>query len=102
MGLKEKIKGTGSSVKGQLDYLKKDSKYIKEILQSTEIIYLKTEAIAVLVRRKGNEVEFFESFDSITKEGYKMMLQEEITDPIPGLNVKLAYVYYFQNKKYIK
>jgi len=34
MGLKEKIKGTGSSVKGQLDYLKKDSKYIKEILQS--------------------------------------------------------------------
>jgi len=102
MGLKEKIKGTGSSVKDQLSYLKKDSKFIKEILQSKEVIYLKTEAIAVLVRRKGNEVEFFESLDSITQEGYKMMLQEEITDPIPGLNVNLGYVYYFQNVKFIK
>ena len=102
MGLKEKIKGTGSSVKDQLDYLKKDSKYIKELIQSKEVIYLKTEAVAVLVRKKGNEAEFFESFDSITREGYKMMLQEEITDPVPGLNVNLAYVYYFQNGKFIK
>ena len=101
MGLKEKIKGTGRSVKDQLGYLKKDTKFIKEILQSKGVIYLKTEAIAVLVRKKGNEAEFFESFDSITKEGYKMMLLEEIMDPIPGLNVKLAYVYYFQNVKFI-
>jgi len=101
MGLKEKIKGTGSSVKDQLGYLKKDTKFIKKILQSKGVIYLKTEAIAVLVRKKGNEAEFFESFDSITKEGYKMMLLEEIMDPIPGLNVKLAYVYYFQNVKFI-
>jgi len=101
MGLKEKIKGTGSSVKDQLGYLKKDTKFIKEILQSKGAIYFKTEAIAVLVRKKGNESEFFESFDSITKEGYKMMLLEEIMDPVPGLNVKLAYVYYFQNVKFI-
>ncbi len=102
MGLKEKIKGTGSSVKEQLDYLKKDSLYLKEILQSKEVIYLKTDTIAVLVRRKGNEAKFFEAFDSITKEGYQMRLHEEITDPVPGLNIKLAYVYYFQNVKFLK
>ena len=102
MGLKEKIKETGGSVKDQLNYMKKDSKYIKEILQSKEVIYLKTEAIAVLIRKKGNEIEFCDSFDNITKEGYKMMLNEEITDPVPGLNVNLAHVYYFQNVKYIK
>ena len=101
MGLKEKLSGTGSSVKSHLENVKKDSKYIKEILQSDKVVYLKTEAIAILIRKTGNEASFAEAFDSVTKEGYRMMLQEKITDPVPGLDLKIAFIYYFQHKKYI-
>lgn len=101
MGVKEKISGTTSSIKDQLGYLKKDSVFIKKILETKNIIFLKTDATAILVRRKGNEQEFFKEFDNITKEGYKMMLSEEITDPVPGIKVILGYVYFFQNKKFI-
>ena len=101
MGVKEKIKDTKGTIKDQLAYLKKDSVYIKKILQSKKIVYIKTDATAILVRKKGNEEEFFEEFDKITREGYKMMLSEEVTDPVPGINVILGYVYFFQNKKYI-
>jgi hypothetical protein len=101
LGLKNKIKGTSDSVKDQLDYIKKDSKYLKKIIQSKKIIQIKTDATAILVRKKGNEEEFFKEFDNITKEGYKMMVSEEVTDPIPGIKVVLGYIYFFQHKKYI-
>jgi hypothetical protein len=101
LGLKNKIKGTSDSVKDQLDYIKKDSKYLKKIIQSKKIAQIKTDATAILVRKKGNEEEFFKEFDNITKEGYKMMLSEEVTDPIPGIKVVLGYIYFFQHKKYI-
>ena len=101
MGLKDKIQGTGTSIKEQLDYMKKDSKYLKKIIQSKEIVQIKTDATAILVRKKGNETEFFKEFDKITKEGYKMMLNEKLTDPVPGINVIIGYIYYFQHKKYI-
>ncbi|MDH3611190.1 MAG: hypothetical protein OEM79_05445 [Nitrosopumilus sp.] len=101
MRVKEKISGTTSSIKDQIGYLKKDSIYFKKILNSKNIVFLKTDATAILVRKKGNEQEFFKEFDNITKEGYKMMLSEEITDPVPGIKVNLGYVYFFQNKKFI-
>ena len=101
MGLKNKIKGTSDSIKDQLDYIKKDSKYLKKIIQSKKIVHIKTDATAILVRKKGNEEEFFKEFDNITKEGYKMMLSEEITDPVPGIRVVLGYIYFFQNREYI-
>jgi hypothetical protein len=101
MGIKAKVKGTSDSIKEQLEYMKKDSKYLKKIIQSKKIVHLKTDAIAILVRKKGNETEFFHEFDNITKEGFKMMLSEEITDPVPGIKVVIGYIYFFQNKKYI-
>jgi len=103
MGLKDKIQGTGSTIKEQLSHMKKDSVWQKEILESDKVVYLKTDSMAVLIRKKGNEVEFFEELDSITKEGYKMMLQEQVSDPVPGLKVDLIRIriYYFQNIKYI-
>ena len=54
----------------------------------------------ILIRKKGNEKEFFNAFDKITKEGYRMMFQEKVVD-VPGIKMTLAYVYYFQNKKFI-
>ncbi len=103
MGIKDKIQGSGNTIKEQLTHLKKDSLWQKELLESNKVVYLKTDSIAVLVRKKGNEVEFFEELDSITKEGYKMMLQEQVSDPVPGLKVDLIRmrIYYFQNIKYI-
>ncbi len=103
MGLKDKIQGTGSTIKEQLSHLKKDSVWQKELLESNKVVYLKTDSIAVLVRKKGNEVQFFEELDSITKEGYKMMLQEQVSDPIPVVGVDLTRIriYYFQHIKYI-
>ncbi len=100
MRLKEKIHGTGSTIKDQLDHVKKDSIYLKEVLQSKDVIFFKTDAVAILVRKKGNEKEFFDAFDKITKEGYRMMFQEKVVD-VPGIKMTLAYVYYFQNRKFI-
>ena len=103
MGIKEKIQGTGSTIKEQLSHLKKDSLWQKELLESNKVVYLKTPRFAVLVRKKGNEVEFFEAVDDITAKGYRMMIQELISDPVPVVKVDLTRirVYYFQNKKYI-
>ena len=103
MGIKDKIQGTGSTIKEQLSHMKKDSVWQIELLESDKVVYLKTDSMAVLIRKKGNEVEFFEELDSITKEGYKMMLQEQVSDPVPGLKVDLIRmrIYYFQNIKYI-
>jgi len=103
VGIKNKIQGTGSTIKEQLSHMKKDTVWQKELLESNKVVYLKTDSIAVLVRKKGNEVKFFEELDSITKEGYKMMLQEQVSDPIPFVKVDLTRIriYYFQNIKYI-
>jgi len=101
MGLKDKIQGTSTSIKAQLEYMKKDSKYLKKIIQSKKIVLIKTDATAILVRKKGNEEDFFKEYDKITKEGYRMMLSEEVTDPIPGINFIIGYIYFFQHKKYI-
>jgi len=103
MGIKDKISDANSSIKEQLSHLKKDSLWQKELLESDKVVYLKTPRFAVLVRKKGNEVEFFEAVDEITGEGYRMVLQELISDPIPMVKVDLTKirVYFFQNKKYI-
>jgi hypothetical protein len=101
LDLKSKIKETGSSVKEQMGHMKKDSKFLKKIIQSKNIVQMKTDSIAILVRKKGFEEEFFKEFDNITKEGYQMMHSEELTDPVPVINVTIGYLYYFQHKKYI-
>ena len=101
MNLKNKVKETGTSVKEQIGYMKKDTQFSKNIIKSKDIVARKTDSIAILVRKKGFEEEFFKEFENITKEGYKMMLSEEITDPIPGIRVVIGSLYFFQHKKYI-
>ena len=103
MDIKNKIQGTGSTIKEQLSHLKKDSIWQKELLDLNKVVYIKTPRLAVLIRKKGNEIEFFEAVDDITGEGYRMVLQELVSDPIPMVKVDLTRirVYYFQNIKYI-
>jgi len=101
LGLKSKVKETGSSVKEQMGYKKKESQFSKKIVKSKDVVLMKTDSIAILVRKKGFEEEFFKEFDNITKEGYQMMHSEELTDPVPMINVTIGYLYYFQHKKCI-
>ena len=102
MGIKEKIKTKTDPFSSKISYLKSDVKDVKAILETKDVIYLKTDAIAVLVKRKGELKRFLEVVDQITKEGYEFRIQEAITDAIPKLNLTLAYLYIFQNKKFLK
>lgn len=101
MGIKSKIEGTIDFFKENANYRKKDLSFFKEILESKEVVYLKTDSIAILIKKKGEAKQFFEAFEKITKEGYDLKSQEPITDPIPKLDITLGYIFYFQNKKYI-
>jgi hypothetical protein len=102
MGIKEKFQEKTDPLTSKFGYLKTDAEDIKKILETKDVIYQKTDAIAILVKKKGELKKFLEVFDSITKEGYELKAKESVTDPIPKLNVNLAYLYIFQNKKYIQ
>ena len=102
MNIKEKISSKKDSISHKIEYLKSDVKDVRGILETKDVIYLKTDSIAVLVRRKGELKKFLEKVDMITKEGYELQAQEAITDAVPKLNMILAYLYIFQNKKFIK
>ena len=86
----------------KLAYLKSDIKDVRAILETKDAIYLKTDYIAVLVKRKGELKKFLEAIEMLTKEGYELKAQEVITDAVPKLNMTLAHLYIFQNKKFIK
>ena len=102
MGIKEKIYSRKDSISHKIEYLKSDVKDVRAILETKDVIYLKTDSIAVLVKRKGELKKFLETVDVITKEGYELKAQESITDAVPKLNMILAYLYIFQNKKYLQ
>jgi len=53
MGIKNKIKSAESSLKTKIDNLKHDVSYAKEIMATKDIVFLKTDALAILVRKKG-------------------------------------------------
>ena len=102
MNIKEKISSKKDSISHKIEYLKSDVKDVRGILETKDVIYLKTDSIAVLVKRRGELKKFLEKVDMITKEGYELQAQEAITDAVPKLNMILAYLYIFQNKKFIK
>ena len=118
MGLKEKFSKKGKSEKSTTDSIKKElgSDYeeskkqvigqahrIKNLWKSKDIVQLKTDAIAILYKKKGYEDKFFEEFEKITKEGYKMMLMEPVKAIDAGpIDIQIGNFYYFQHKSCIK
>jgi hypothetical protein len=102
MDIKEKIQSKADSMSSKLTYLKSDIKDVKAILETKDAVYLKTDSIAVLVKRKGELKKFLEAVEMLTKEGYELKAQEDVTDAVPKLNMTLAVLYIFQNKKFIK
>ncbi len=118
MGLKEKFSKKGKSEKSSTDNIKNElgSDYdegkkqvvgqahrMKKLWKSKEIVQLKTDAIAVLFKKKRYEDKFFEEFEKITKEGYHMMLMESVKAIDAGpIDIQIGNFYYFQHKNYIK
>ncbi len=117
MGLKEKFSKKDKSEKSTSG-IKKDlssaygegkkqvvgqAQRLKNLWRSKEVVQLKTDAIAVLFKKKGYEEKFFEEFEKITKEGYHMMLMEAVKAIDAGpIDIQIGNFYYFQHKNYIK
>ena len=81
----------------------KHSKRIRNLWKTKEIVQLKTEAIAVLWKKKGLEDEFFAEFDKITKDGYEMVGMEGVKALDAGpIDMQIGMYYYFQHKDFIK
>ncbi len=78
-------------------------KNIKKLWKNKEIVQLKTDAIAVLFKKRGYEDEFFTEFDNLTNEGYKMVLMEpvKVIDAGP-IDIQIGNYYYFQKGSLIK
>ena len=118
MGIKEKFSKKTNAKKSTKDVVKKElrteyqedkkqvvghAKRIKTLWRSKEVLQLKTDAIAVLWKKKGYEPQFFEEFDKITKEGYHMMLMEGVKDLDAGpVDIQIGNYYYFQHRNFIK
>jgi len=87
MGLKEKFSKKGKSEKstgGMKKELSSDydegkkqlvgqAHRLKNLWKSKEVVQLKTDAIAVLFKKKVYEEKFFEEFNKITKEGFQLV-----------------------------
>lgn len=79
------------------------AKSIKKLWKNKEIVQLKTDAIAVLFKKRGYEGEFFTEFDILTKEGYQMVLMEPVKAIDAGpIDIQIGNYYYFQKGKLIK
>jgi len=114
LGVKERFskkndseKSTTDTVKNELEEDKKQvvghAKRIRHLWRSKEIVQVKTDAVVILWKKKGYEEKFFEEFDKITKEGYQMVLMEEVKALEAGpIDVKIGSYYYFQHKSCIR
>lgn len=109
--LKESVTENMSDVKdlakehgsNQLGNLKSEAEDLKRIFQSKDLIYRKSDAIAIVLRKLGNTDGFLDIVEQLTKEGYRLVHQENVRDiPIfAGFKYSFGSFYYFQNKKYI-
>jgi len=117
MGLKEKFSKKDKSEKSTSNIKKElGSEYdegkkqivgqahrLKNLWKSKEVVQLKTDAIAVLFKKKGYEDKFFVEFEKITKEGYQMMLMESFKAIDAGpIDIQIGNFYYFQHRNFIK
>lgn len=87
----------------QLENIKSEARDMKKIFQAKEMVYMKTNALAIVLRKLGKTDEFLQIVDKLTREGYRMVHKEVIRDiPIAGgFSFPMGTFYYFQNIKYI-
>ena len=67
------------------------------------VIEFKNERITILRRVKVAQVQFIVAYDDLTKEGYRLMAQDEgMTVSTGGLTGGAVSTYYFQKIEYVK
>ncbi|MGI0002974.1 MAG: hypothetical protein ACRD91_01985, partial [Nitrosopumilaceae archaeon] len=98
--VKDLAKEHGSN---QMSNLKNEAEDLKRIFQSKDLIYRKSDAMAIVLRKLGNTDGFLDVVEQLTKEGYRLVHHENVRDiPIfAGFKYSFGSFYYFQNKKYI-
>jgi len=100
---KEKISPVKEVGKEQLEAIKKEAQDLKRIFESKDLVFFKTDEMAIVLRKMGGLDEFLATVDKLTKEGYRLIFKEEVRDiPLPlGFKLPLGTLYYFQKAKYI-
>ncbi len=105
--IKDATEETASIAKELASYqgsnMKSEGQFLKKIFQHKDMIFMKTDAVAIVLRKLGGNEEFLELVDKLTREGYRMVHQESIRN-IPlgfGFNYPLGSLYFFQHVKYI-
>ena len=78
---------------------KEEGKDLKKIMESKDLVFYKSDAFAIVLRKLGGLYQFLDACDALTKEGYTMVNSEDILAVVG--RVKLGSFYYFQHKKYI-
>jgi hypothetical protein len=93
--IKEITKYQTAGVKGELQDLKR-------ILESKELVFFKTDAVAVVLRKLGGLDEFLAAVDKLTKEGYLLVAWEDVSSlPMSLGSGMLGTFYIFQRSKYV-
>jgi len=83
---------TGALAKFSFKSVKKEGEDIKKALEKQDLIYLKTDALAVVLRKLGG-------FEKLTKEGYLLVWTEPVTSILPMGSRLAGNFYYFQKGK---
>lgn len=109
-GIKDTIsdvkENTGDIIKEQRGGIKEEYKDIEKIRHHKELIYYKTDALAIVSRKLRGFDEFLKTVDELTREGYWMMNSEDVKNILGNFGISApgqnrGTLYYFQNKKYI-
>jgi len=97
----EQIEPLKEIAKVQSSGLKEEVKDLKRIFQSKDLIFYKTDAFAIVLRKLGGLDEFLAACDKLTREGYTLVWSEIVTLPvaIPLGGKMLGSFYYFQKVK---
>ncbi|HXV67256.1 MAG TPA: hypothetical protein VD731_08555 [Nitrosopumilaceae archaeon] len=101
----EKIEQTSKGIKVLSKFhllnVKKEGEDIRKALAKKDLIYLKTDALAVVLRKLGGLDDFLAVFDKLTKEGYLLVWTEPVSSFLPiGMGL-VGNFYYFQKGKLI-
>ena len=112
--IKEKTEDVGEYLKEDKGHFKEitkgfragfreELKDLKKIMDSKNLIFYKTETLAIVLRKLGGLYQFLDAFDKLTKEGYVLVWQEAIQPvAIPFTQKLYGSFYYFQNQKYLE
>ena len=91
--IKEKVDIVKDVGGHQLSAMKKESQDIKEIFDSDDLVFYKTDRLAIVLRKLGGLKEFLDTVDNLTKEGYVLVWQEPVQGILPFGFTQISWVF---------